>query len=207
MIKIKICGMTDPDNVKEIAGLDPDFMGFIFYPRSKRYVGNNPDGFLFNTAPGILKTGIFVNEEPSQLIYIKELYGLDLIQLHGKESPEYCKNLWNKGLQLIKAFGLSSSFDFSDLEKYVEVCEYFLFDTLSENHGGSGLKFNWQKIYEYKINKPFFLSGGICGEDVQSIKHIDHENFYAVDINSRFETSPGIKDFRKVENFITAIRG
>lgn len=208
MLKIKVCGLTDPDNTKEIAGMAPDFMGFIFYPGSKRYVGNKPKDSLFRKIPSrILKTGVFVNEEPSRIIDTMTLYELDLVQLHGNEPVEYCNSLKKEGLIVIKAFEISSSFSFITLEQYMEVCEYFLFDTKTGTQGGSGLKFDWRKIDEYHLNKPFILGGGIGPEDASLIKKINHKYLFAVDINSRFEIRPGIKDSKNVKEFIDEIKG
>ena len=207
MLKIKVCGMIDPVNSREIAKTAPDFIGFIFYPGSKRYVGNTPDGSLFrNIPPRILKTGVFVNEEPSLIFEITRRYGLDLVQLHGSESAEYCNSLHESGLTIIKAFEISDSFDFVTLNKYSEACEYFLFDTKTGSSGGSGSKFDWAKINEYRLGKPFFLSGGIGPEDASLVKRINHKSLFAVDINSRFEIRPGIKDRDKIETFINEIK-
>jgi phosphoribosylanthranilate isomerase len=208
MLKIKVCGLTDPVNTEEMTRTSPDFMGFIFYPKSKRYVGNNPDNSLFQIIPSrILKTGVFVNEEPFKIIETTDLYRLDLVQLHGNESAECCKYLKNNGLTIIKAFEISNSFVFSSLKQYMEVCDYFLFDTKTGLQGGSGLKFDWGKINEYNLNKPFFLAGGIGPEDASMVKQIDHKNLFAVDINSCFEVYPGIKDVNKVKEFIDEIKG
>jgi len=207
MIKIKVCGMVDPVNLGEIAKTAPDFIGFIFYPGSKRYVGNTPDGSLFRNIPsGILKTGVFVNEEPSLIFEITRCYELDLVQLHGSESAEYCSSLHEAGLTIIKAFEISNNFDFMTLNKYSEVCDFFLFDTKTGSSGGSGSKFDWTKIDEYPLGKPFFLSGGIGPEDASLVKQINHKSLFAVDINSRFEIRPGIKDRNKVEAFINEIK-
>jgi phosphoribosylanthranilate isomerase len=207
MLKIKVCGLTDPVNTEEIAGTSPDYMGFIFYPGSKRYVGNKPDPSLFSNIPeGIQKTGVFVSEEPSRIIETVNIYRLDLVQLHGDESPEYCNILKESGLIIIKAFGISNDFRFITLDQYMDVCEYFLFDAKSGSQGGSGMKFDWNKINEYEFNKPFFLGGGIGPEDASVIKKINHKNLFAVDINSRFEIRPGIKESSKVKEFIDEIK-
>lgn len=199
--------MTDPNNVQEIAKTDPDFMGFIFYPGSSRYVGSNLKDSLFRKIPsGILKTGVFINEESSRIIDTVNLYGLDLVQLHGNESAEYCNSLKKVGLIIIKAFGISNGSGFTTLERYMDVCEYFLFDTKTGSHGGSGLKFNWGKINEYHLDKPFFMGGGIGPEDAPLIKQINHKYLFAVDINSRFELRPGIKDIKKVKDFINELK-
>jgi phosphoribosylanthranilate isomerase len=207
MIKVKVCGLTDPDNVQEIAGLIPDFMGFIFYPGSKRFVGNIIKDSLFSNIPsGILKTGVFVNEEPSRILNIMNLYGLDLVQLHGDETAEYCSFLKQEGLKVIKAFSIDENVSFETLEQYLNTCEYFLFDTKSDSTGGSGIKFDWRKISEYTLDMPFFLGGGIGPEDAPLVKQLNHKWLIAVDINSRFEKRPGIKDYIKVKKFIYKIR-
>lgn len=200
--------MTDPGNAREIAEINPDFMGFIFYPGSGRFVGDKPDRSLFSIIPpGILKTGVFVNEEASVIIHTVKLYGLNLVQLHGNESAGYCNNLKKAGLNIIKAFAIKDGSEFENPETYMDVCDYFLFDTGSPGYGGSGIKFDWKKISEYHLDKPFLLSGGIGPEDAAVIKQIDHKYLFAVDINSRFEISPGIKDGKKVKEFIKKIRG
>jgi phosphoribosylanthranilate isomerase len=208
MLKVKVCGMTDPVNTEEIVRTGPDLIGFIFYPGSKRYVGINPKGYLFNNIPtGILKAGVFVSERPSVIRDTVNLYGLDVIQLHGNEPPEYCNYLKNNGFVIIKAFSISKSFDFQVLDKYVDVCDYFLFDSKTRSHGGSGLKFNWAKINEYQTNKPFLLGGGIGPGDASLIKKLNHIYLYGVDINSCFEITPGIKDIKKIKDFIDEIKG
>lgn len=207
MLKIKVCGLTDADNAEEVAGTKPDFMGFIFYPGSKRYVGSNPPDALFSHIPSqILKTGVFVNEEPSMIQEKVNAYRLDLVQLHGGESVEYCAILKEDGLRIIKAFEMNKGFDFVKLDEYAEVCEYFLFDTKTGSQGGSGLKFDWRKIDEYHLNKPFLLGGGIGPKDATLLKQINHEYLFAVDINSRFEIYPGIKDCIKIREFIEEIK-
>ncbi len=207
MLKVKVCGLTDPENTIETAKVGTDFMGFIFYPGSKRYVGNKPKESLFCKIPsGILKTGVFVNEQPSKIINTMKLYGLDIVQLHGNESPEYCNSLKKKGLVIIKAFGIGNSFSFKILEQYIKVCEYFLFDTKTGSQGGSGLKFDWRRINEYNLNKQFLLSGGIGPEDASQVKEINHKYLFAVDINSHFEISPGIKNYKKIKEFIKEIK-
>jgi phosphoribosylanthranilate isomerase len=207
MLKVKVCGMTDPVNTEEIVRTGPDMIGFIFFPGSKRYVGMDLDGSLFNNIPsGILKAGVFVGEQHSVIIDTVNLYGLDMVQLHGNESPDYCDYLKKNGLIIIKAFGISNSFNFMSLEKYINACDYFLFDSKTRSHGGSGHKFNWAKINEYAINKPFLLGGGIGPADVSLIKKLNHYYLYGVDLNSCFEINPGIKDIKKVKDFIDEIR-
>ncbi len=207
MLKVKVCGMTDPANIKEVAEAGPDFMGFIFYPRSPRYVGQDPDPEIFSNVPaGILKVGVFVHEDPVTVIEIAAMTGLGLVQLHGTETPDYCESLKLAGLRIIKAFGICDYTDFDIYGSYMDVCDYFLFDTRNEKYGGSGKKFNWKIIDNYRLDKPFFLSGGIGPEDVVEITGIQNEKLMAVDVNSRFETATGIKDARTLKRFIEEIK-
>ena len=207
MLKIKVCGLTDPGNVQEIAETSPDYMGFIFYPGSLRFIGGKPPHSLFRNVPShIMKTGVFVNEEIQILIDAVKLYRLDLVQLHGIESAEYCNYLKNEGLTIIKSFGINNGSDFKIPEPYIDVCDYFLFDTRTESYGGSGQKFDWVRIKEYHHDKPFFLGGGIGPGDATLIKQLNHPQLFAVDINSRFEITPGIKEPKKVRDFIKEIK-
>lgn len=207
MIRVKVCGMHDPLNIKEIAEVKPDFIGFIFYPGSPRYVGDEPETELFrNVASHIKKTGVFLNENNHKILDISIRTGLDMIQLHGNESPASCFQLKSSGLTIIKAFNIEKDFGFEFLKQYALACDYFLFDTKSEKQGGSGMKFNWEKLEEYSMEKPFFLSGGIGPEDAGLIKSIENRGLFAVDINSCFETSPGIKDIALVKTFIEEIK-
>ncbi|MFZ2341066.1 MAG: phosphoribosylanthranilate isomerase [Bacteroidales bacterium] len=207
MLKIKVCGLTDPVNVQEIALISPDYMGFIFYPGSSRYIGDKPADSLFRSVPSpIRKTGVFVNEKIQIIIDSVKMFGLDLVQLHGNEQAEYCGYLKNEGLTIIKAFGINNLSDFTIPEPYMDVCDYFLFDTNTAGYGGSGNKFDWARINKYLLDKPFFLGGGIGPEDAPLIKQLKHPHLFAVDINSRFETMPGIKEPEKVKDFINEIK-
>lgn len=208
MLKVKVCGLTDPGNIKDIIKATPDFMGFNFYPGSKRYVGSVPPSNLFRLVPErIPKTGVFVNEDLNKVIEITEKYQLDLVQLHGNEPAGYCADLAKRGFKIIKAFEVNDRFSFAQLIDYEDVCLYFLFDKRIGHSGGSGLKFTWDKLNDYNVHKPFFLAGGIGPEDAANIKKINHDFFYAVDINSRFELYPGMKDPVRVKMFIDEIKG
>jgi len=206
MIKVKVCGMCDPLNVKEIGQTNPDFMGYIFYPGSPRYVGEEPEMAIFhNVPPGIKRIGVFLNEDNHKILNLSNRSGLDMIQLHGNESPVSCLQLKSSGLLIIKVFNIDNEFSFENLMQYMPGCDYFLFDTKSEKPGGSGRKFNWEKLEEYTLDKPFFLSGGIGPEDSGIIKTIENRGFFAVDVNSRFEDAPGIKNVDLVKTFIKSI--
>lgn len=198
--------MCNPGNVREVAEAKPDFMGFIFYPESKRYVGKSADERLFSNVPArIIKTGVFVNENPEKIMKFIRRFRLDAIQLHGSEPPDYCNFYKSKGLITLKAFGIGNDFDFDMLIPYLKSCDYFLFDTMTKNYGGSGIRFDWSKLDEYQLDKEFFLSGGIGYEDIHDLRTFNHKGFYAVDINSRFESSTGIKDSERIKTFIKEI--
>jgi len=207
MIRIKVCGLTDSLNAREMAEAGADYLGFIFYRDSKRYVGDCPAGDLFLNIPeNTRKVGVFVNEEPERIFELADRFSLHAVQLHGQETTGFCQTIRQGGIQVIKAFGIDEDFDFNLLEPFLEACDFFLFDAHTRHHGGSGMKFPWQKLRNYVMNKPFFLSGGIGPEDVQVIRRISHRALYAADINSRFEKAPGIKNTMLVRTFIQDIK-
>jgi phosphoribosylanthranilate isomerase len=207
MIRVKVCGMTDPLNVREIVQVKPDFLGFIFFPGSPRYVGEEPEKKLFSNLPsGIMSAGVFLNDDSKKILDISSRYGLDVVQLHGNESPETCLQLKSEGLVVIKAFNIDTAFSFDTIAKYNKASDFFLFDTKSREGGGSGRKFDWGKLEEYVADKPFFLSGGIGPEDAGLINSVINRGLFAVDINSRFEISPGIKDSVLVKEFIEEVK-
>lgn len=203
--KLKICGMKLPDNIQAVAMLKPDYLGFIFYRGSKRFIDGLTPSFVRDLPSGIVKTGVFVNEELNRVVELAILYGLNAVQLHGSEPVKYCialKGLLaDQGITLIKAFGLDEHFDFSQLKSYENVVDYFLFDTQTTGHGGSGKTFNWKLLEKYTLDKPYFLSGGIGTDHVGQLKEITDTRLYAIDINSRFETAPGLKDVDKLIEF------
>lgn len=206
-LRIKVCGMRDRKNVGELCALGPDFIGYIFYPGSKRYVGDDPDMEIFRI-PGeiITKVGVFVNEDADKILQKVEKFGLDMVQLHGSESPEYCMHLSEKGVSIIKAFSPLKADSTNQLGNYIEQIKYILFDNPTTTYGGSGRKFNWDLINSYSTPFPFLLSGGIGPEDGGAVRSIQHDWLYAVDINSRFESQPGIKNIEQVKGFIETIR-
>jgi len=207
MLKIKVCGLRDPVNVTGVVKAAPDFMGFIFWPGSVRYLGKNTGTILFRDIPyDIMKTGVFVNEEPLKVRTIINRFNLNAAQFHGSESPDYCRQFRKSGLIIIKAFPIEADFDFRRLIPYLESCDYFLFDTKTTGFGGSGEKFDRSILEEYKLDKLFFLSGGIAYDDIDEIKNLRHNGLFGIDINSRFEISPGIKDTGLIKSFIDKIR-
>ena len=158
-MKLKVCGMKNTENIKSIGDLKPDYMGFIFYERSKR----NFEGIIPELPKSIKKTGVFVNEIPEILISLAQEYQLDALQLHGDETVAYIQGLKEhlKNVEIIKAFGIKDEFDFSILKPYEEEVDYFLFDTKGKERGGNGVKFDWTVLKNYPFQKPFFLSGGV----------------------------------------------
>lgn len=203
MNRVKVCGLTDTHNALQVANAGADFAGFIFYSLSKRFVGVNPEEQLFRNIPAdVKKVGVFVDESGEKIVETAKKYRLDLVQLHGRENAGFCHDIRKKGIPVMKAFGIGEDFDFNHLNIYKESCDFFLFDTQTILHGGSGIKFRWERLSEYKLDIPFFLGGGIGPLDVQKVKSINHPGFFAADINSRFETAPGMKDIDTVKTFI-----
>ena len=205
-MKLKVCGMKYIENIKSIADLKPDYMGFIFYEKSKR----NFEGIIPELPKGIKKTGVFVNEYIDIVVSLVEEYQLEAIQLHGDESVDYIKELKKhlKNIEIIKVFGIKDDFDFSLLEPYLEEVDQFLFDTKGKERGGNGVKFDWSVLEKYPFSKPFFLSGGIGLEDAPIIKEIQNLGLpiSAIDINSRFETKPGFKNIEALKSFKKKLR-
>jgi phosphoribosylanthranilate isomerase len=207
-MKIKVCGLRDIGNVEELSNSSPDYFGYIFYKKSKRYVGEN---FSFPQINNIKNVAVFVNEEIHTVNKIVSNNKVDIIQLHGNESVEYIKEIKASDYQfeIIKTFSVTDKLDESLLKTYTECCNYFLFDSSSHNFGGTGLKFDWNVLNNYKLEIPFFLSGGISPEDVNAILQLKKQLgnvLYGIDINSRFEIEVGLKDVDKVSNFINQIK-
>ena len=191
----KVCGMKHRENAVLVAALRPDFMGFIFHSDSPRYVGDPPESGLFECLPsGIHRVGVFVNAESGFVSQTFRKYRLQFVQLHGDESPEYCAGLYREGIGLIKAFGVDGGFDFNALGPYRKWVDYFLFDCKTPMRGGSGRQFDWGLLIDYPFDTPYFLSGGI---DIDAVRRLDYERMpgmAGLDVNSRFETVPGVKD-------------
>lgn len=205
-LKIKVCGMKYANNIAQLNSLEPNFMGFIFYPPSKRFVGLDFDKSVLSSVPKqTFKTGVFVNATVGEVVEFAHLYGMQAVQLHGNESPAFCAAIKASGLTLIKAFGIADDFDWEQLNDYLNVVDYFLWDTKTEIHGGSGKQFDWKLLDKYKLNIPFFLSGGISLDNLAEVKNINHPQFFGVDLNSKFETEPGIKDIEKLKEAFTTL--
>lgn len=203
-LRIKVCGMKFTQNREEVENLGVDFLGYIFFPNSKRYVGENSESGLF--ASNKLKVGVFVNESVFEILGLAKNLGLDYIQLHGNENPKTCQILKKQGLKIIKVFSVNEAFNFSETNPYEKVSDFFLFDTKTKLPGGSGKKFNWKILEKYTGHTPFFLSGGISPNDIDNIREITHPKFTGVDLNSGFEDEPGLKNIEKLKLFIEEIK-
>ncbi len=197
-MKVKVCGLNNQSSISKLNKIGIDFMGFIFFNKSPRFF--NKDLILSNLSKN--KVGVFVNEDFETIINYTKKYNLTHVQLHGDEKPSLCKQLI-KLVKVIKAFRISDDFDLNKTDMYLGNCDYFLFDTESYRFGGSGKKFDWEIIKNF-TNKKFFLSGGIDLDSIDNINRIKKENksLVAVDINSRFEISPGTKDIKKIKIFL-----
>jgi phosphoribosylanthranilate isomerase len=206
-LKLKVCGLKFAANIASVAALQPDYLGFIFYEQSPRFI-SDVSAELIKYVPLQIKTvGVFVNEELEIVKKKVNLYQLKAVQLHGNESAKYCAELKESfnSLEVIKAFGVEEEFDFSVLNVYENVVDFFLFDTKTKAHGGSGKTFDWKILENYKLNMPYFLSGGINLEHAAAISKIEDSRLYALDINSRFEIEAGVKDVHKIGEFMIAI--
>lgn len=193
-IKLKVCGMREPNNIAELLAVKPDYIGFIFYPRSPRFVG---EGGLPDT-PGVKRVGVFVNEKVEVILQKVSSFKLDFVQLHGDESPEECLRLKQNNVKVIKAFSVDDETDFSETEAYTEACEFFLFDTKGLLRGGNSERFNWRVLERYANQKPFFLSGGIGVTDVPELASMRPLHVHAIDVNSKLEVAPGIKNIEQI---------
>lgn len=198
-LKIKVCGMKSQENINEASKLGIDLMGFIFVESSSRFLKEPviPPG-------NVLKVGVFKDSEDSFILKNVFNYNLDFIQLHGQESPDFCKQIKeDTNLKIIKAISVDKQIDNQQLQNYSPFVDFFLFDTRTGNKtGGTGRKFNWEIINSYKLNKPFFLAGGINKNDAEEINKLTNESLYGIDLNSGFETEPGLKDINKLAHFL-----
>lgn len=204
------------ENIRQVAHLQPDYLGFIFYEKSKR----NFEGILPKLPKSIKKTGVFVNEILEIVISLAEEYQLGAIQLHGEESVDYIKELQNhfaerktefieEKVEIIKVFGIKDEFNFDVLKPYLEVVDFFLFDTKGKEKGGNGIRFDWSVLEKYPYRKPFFLSGGIGLEDIEKVQKIINSDLpiYALDVNSKFESKPGVKKIEELKKFKKDLTG
>jgi phosphoribosylanthranilate isomerase len=205
-MRIKVCGLTNVNQVRQLSDLGIEFAGFNFYPRSPRYVYKNmPATAVKAIRSKINKVGIFVNEDPDELLRTVDECGLYLVQLHGDESPRYCEKISNY-VGVIKVFRLIENDNIEwKVKDYYDAADMFMFDAESTSYGGAGKKFNWKILQDLKINKPFFLAGGVAPDDVEALKLFEKQDvgkdLFAIDINSKFELLPGLKDIEMIKAF------
>lgn len=195
---VKVCGMTEADNIRQVDALGVSLIGFIFYPKSPRCLCQLPQ-YLPVFAK---RVGVFVNESKENVLMYADRFGLDYVQLHGSESPGYCRSLRSLGIRIIKAFSITSSKDLLATSDYEGFCDYYLFDTPTVGYGGSGQQFDWNLLQSYNGDAPFLLSGGINPGSVKALNEFHHPRMAGIDINSCFETSPGIKDVERIKRFL-----
>ena len=191
--------MREPNNIAALSDLQPDYMGFIFWAPSSRYVETTTP----ELPTAIKKTGVFVDASVDYIQSMVQQHDLQAVQLHGEETPNYCQLIQSFGVEVIKAFSVKNTFYFSTLETYEKSCDFFLFDTKGSLPGGNGYTFDWSLLKEYHSQKPFFLSGGIGLENTQEIKELLNTNLplYAIDVNSKFEVTPGLKKIEALKQF------
>jgi phosphoribosylanthranilate isomerase len=214
---IKVCGLKEPDNIQHVLEAGPDMVGFIFFEKSPRKVDEEKLSQWIETNESLFgeikRVGVFVDAKIDYVLNSIHDFQLDFIQLHGAESPEYCREIqdyWSfssiRKAAFIKAFPVDEAFDFSMTDAYQGICSYYLFDTKTPQHGGAGKKFDWSVLENYKGKTPFLLSGGIGPEDAKAIAKLKLPMMTGVDINSRFESAPGMKNIKEVAAFISELR-
>ena len=195
-LKLKVCGMKFPENIEQVAALKPDYMGFIFFEKSPR----NFDTEVPKLNKDIKKTGVFVDASVDFILEKVKKHQLQAVQLHGKENPEICAALKSEDLEIIKVFSVKGTFDFNILQQYEGKVDFFLFDTKGKAKGGNGITFDWEVLKRYPSETPFFLSGGIGLEEISRLRNFEFpKTFYGIDVNSRFETEPGLKDLETLK--------
>lgn len=200
-LKLKVCGMKYAENIQQVAALQPDYMGFIFYKNSPRFVGEDfvlPSNFQMQ----INKVGVFVDQSEEYILSKISRYGLSHVQLHGNEPPVLCESLRNQQVKVIKVFSMGTEFDFRLLKAFLGVVDYFLFDTKGLQPGGNGVAFDWRVLYGYEYDTPFFLSGGLNPENIAGLSAINFKSLYGLDINSGVEIHPGLKDRNIIEELM-----
>ena len=206
MMKLKVCGMREAENLAALVEMKPDFIGFIFYDKSPRFVGDLSEELLRSIPKSVKKVGVFVNSNPDYILKIVKKYDLQFVQLHGNETPDFCKTLKMRGINIIKAFSIDENFNFSSLNNYKPHTDYFLFDTKGINPGGNGVAFDWAILQKYDNDKPFFLSGGLSLDNIAQVADLEGLKMYGLDINSKFETEPAVKDLDKIGQLLEILR-
>lgn len=210
-LRIKVCGMTLPEQVNALDEMGVDFAGFIFYPKSPRYMAHKISPEKMRQIKGrIAKVGVFVNTPYEELLRTVDDYRLDMVQLHGDETPFMCEKIANY-VTVVKAFRLTDNDPIDWITRpYHDSCDMFMFDTMGAGYGGTGKKFDWNVLKEAAVNKLFFLSGGIEPGDEEKLREFEQEEvgkkLFSVDINSKFEVGPGVKNMEKIGEFCRDLR-
>lgn len=206
-MKLKVCGMREPDNIRELIDqIQPDWIGLIFHPPSPRFVESMHADFIKEL--NVRKVGVFVNAELSDIEEKIQSFGLTTLQLHGEETVDEVSKIKEKtGLEIFKVFSVNDTIQWDLLEAYLPFVDYFLFDTFTKSYGGSGKTFNWQLLQDYPFEKPFLLSGGLSLDQTEEIKNLQSQvpQMKGIDINSKFEIDPGLKDVRLISEFIRGL--
>lgn len=206
---VKVCGMREPENIKAVAATGADWLGFIFYPRSSRYVEDGTSLIpkeITHEGRYIKKVGVFVDAPQEEMLEKAESYSLDYLQLHGNESPDLCYALQKRGMKVIKAFSVATADDLLITNQYEGRADYFLFDTRCEGYGGSGKTFDWTLLTAYQGETPFLLSGGLNPDSLEALKAFNHPRFAGIDLNSGFELAPAWKDAEALNVFVAKWR-
>ncbi len=209
-MRVKVCGITQLDQLQQLPGTGATFAGMIFYPKSPRYVFRNLSVSQIRKENSINKVGVFVNASIEEVLAMVDQCRLQMVQLHGDETPRTCERIADY-VSVVKAFRVSDNDNIEWIIKsYHDSCDMFMFDTMGAGYGGTGKKFDWETLLPHRIGKPFFLSGGIEPGDEDRLREFSQEpvasDLFAIDINSKFETAPGIKDMERVEQFIRSVR-
>ena len=202
---IKVCGMREAENIREVEALGIDLMGFIFWPKSSRYVSERP-AYLPTQCK---RVGVFVDATIDDIRQHVDDYALDFVQLHGHESPDYIRQLGSvcgDSIATIKAFNIATAADFEQAKPYEGIVDYFLFDAKGKSVGGNGLKFDWSVLASYAGETSFLLSGGIGPDDAERVKAIHHAKYIGIDLNSKFEDEPALKDIKKLKSFLEKVK-
>ncbi len=200
MRHVKICGMREAENIRAVAALGPDLLGFIFSEKSARFVRGTLDAQTLRELPsGAGRVGVFVDAGLAEITATAAEFGLDYVQLHGHETPEFCQQVRAQNLRIIKAFAVGTNFDFDTLNAYESSCDYFLFDTKGELPGGNGRAFDWSVLSRYTGPVPFWLSGGLGPENLAAALRFEHPRLHGLDFNSKLETAPGVKNVAAVQ--------
>jgi phosphoribosylanthranilate isomerase len=207
-MKIKVCGMRQQGNIQELVALKPNFIGFIFFEKSPRFAGEELNEEYVRSIPNdIKKVGVFVNANPGYILDMVKKYNLQYAQLHGNEMPDMCRSLRQKGVNIIKAFSIDENFNFAMLNNYKSFCDLFLFDTKGDQPGGNGKAFDWNLLRKYDNEKPFLLSGGVGLDNIEEVIELSKSmRIYGIDVNSKFETAPGVKNIAQLEELFGLVR-